>query len=485
MGLDYDDYGIDSKKDFRSAKVNVIFYDKGIISDYETHLNFLTIKKIVKGALFGTDDSELFYRVIDIIKNAKSPPFVLIISGSLAEEVLPKIHDENFIHDVLIFCYNKSKYSKLKNQFKKIKMIESLEFNNIIMFLKNQNFTLAQNVKGAKFLKYEPLITFSEYEDYYYQYHNIIAKNYCKKSMKLSDKDKSNFLKYVKDRTNDAKQILNGLKNDANFYRNIINIYTKESPICYVLNKELRQLNEVSYFYIKKYACATLYSLYEYYKNDKKTGEVEKILYRALNLKLADILLYKVCEGNVICYPGFTSACISEITPDKFGQEEEEEPKKNEAKPVNKLKNLNQFLKDLFLAKKLQDEERLPSPLGQDIAYEHEAEEIVFGNEKKSIVDCVDIIFENIKAQDDYPAVINISALSDKKAEEERLFPAFSFFKIKQVKILKGTKEEPHQIFLEVIQKKYNLEERIFKGERVYLDSQTNLLVFFLEFFIF
>ena len=36
---------------------------------------------------------------------------------------------------------------------------------------------------------------------------------------------------------------------------------------------------------------------------------------------------------------------------------------------------------------------------------------------------------------------------------------------------------EPHQIFLEVINKKYNLEERIYKGERVYLDSKTNLLM--------
>jgi len=49
-------YGVD----FRSANVNVIFYDKGIVSNFETHLYFLTIKKIVKGALFGTDDLNYF-----------------------------------------------------------------------------------------------------------------------------------------------------------------------------------------------------------------------------------------------------------------------------------------------------------------------------------------------------------------------------------------------------------------------------------------
>jgi len=453
-------YGIDSKKDFRSANVNVIFYDKGIISNFETHLNFLSVKKIVKGAIFGTDDSNLFFRVLDLIKNAESPPFILIISGSLAEEVLPKIHDEKFINDVLIFCFNKIKYSQLQTKYSKIKLVESMDFENIIKFLKSKNYTLAQNKKGAKFLKNEPLITFSEYENYYYQFHHIIAQNFCKNSLKLEESDKSNFLYYVTSKKNEAKNILKGLKNNKNFYNQIINIYTKESPICYVLNKELRRLNPASYYYIKNYACSTLYSLYEFYNKNKKTGKVDNVLYRALNLKLADMLLYKVCEGDIICYPGFTSACISAITPDKFvdiASIKDEDTKSKKSKEQE----------DLLLAKQLQDEEeRLPSPLGQEIAYEGE-----------NIVDCVDIIIENNIEECEYPSAINISSVSDKKAEEERLFPAFSFFKIKKVEILDGSKENPHHIYLEVVNKKYNLEERIFRGERVYLDSQTNLLM--------
>ena len=68
----------------------------------------MKIKRIVKGALFGTDDSGMFFRVLDLIKNSEYPPFVLIISGSLAEEVLPKIHDEKFIKDILIFSLIKA-----------------------------------------------------------------------------------------------------------------------------------------------------------------------------------------------------------------------------------------------------------------------------------------------------------------------------------------------------------------------------------------
>jgi len=91
-------------------------------------------------------------------------------------------------------------------------------------------------------------------------------------------------------------------------------------------------LNDKTYYYISQYAASTLYSLYKYYEEDKKTGQVEKILYRALYLKLADILLYKVCEGNIICYPGFTSACISALTPDQFIEEEVVEIKEKKKK---------------------------------------------------------------------------------------------------------------------------------------------------------
>jgi len=460
--------GIDLKKDFHSSNTNVIFYDKGIISNFETHLNFLSVKKIVKGALFGTEDPLLFERIINLIKKSKSPPFILIISGSLAEEVLPKIHDEKFIYEIVIFCFNKSKYSKLKEKFKKIKIIESNNFENILNFLKSKQYTLAQDKKGAKYLKNEPLITFSEYENFYYQYHHVIAKNYCEDSLKLEQKDKSNFLCYVKTNKKDAKEILDNLKNDNDFYKNIIKIYTKESPICYVMNKELRQLNPKSYSYIKNYACATLYSLYKYYQEKKEVGKVEKILYRALNMKFADILLYKVCQGDIICYPGFTSSCISALTPDKLADNDiPEEQEEIEAEPIIYKKTAKQYLKDLLFAKKIQDEDsRLPSPLGKEIAYEDEP-----------TIDCVDIIIENNAENIDFPSAINITELSDKKGEEERLFPAFSFFKIKEVKILKGTKDEPHKIILEVVQKKYNLEIGIHNGERVYLDSQTNLLM--------
>ena len=57
------------------------------------------------------------------------------------------------------------------------------------------------------------------------------------------------------------------------------------------------------------------------------------------------------------------------------------------------------------------------------------------------IVDCVDMIIENNNENAEYPSSINISIISDKIHEEERLFSSFSFFKIKKVNIFSVRKD--------------------------------------------
>jgi hypothetical protein len=102
-------------------------------------------------------------------------------------------------------------------------MIESIEFTNNLNFLKSKDYNLAQDTEGATYLKNDPLITFKEYEDYYYQYHHFIIQNYSENCLKLTEKDKNDFLSYI-DETNISysKNILNELENDEDFFINII-----------------------------------------------------------------------------------------------------------------------------------------------------------------------------------------------------------------------------------------------------------------------
>ena len=472
QGCKNDNYNYDIKENenCNSAKVNVIYFDQTIF-EKETHLYFTQLKKLVKGSIFGTGDYKLLEKVFELIDQSKNPPpFVLITSGSMAEKILNDFHSKAYLYDVLIFCYYNNKYEYLKNKYEKIRMIESIEFTNILNFLKSKDYNLAQDTEGATYLKNDPLITFKEYEDYYYQYHHFIIQNYSENCLKLTEKDKNDFLSCI-DETNIScsKKILNELENNEDFFINIIKIYTKESPICYTLNKLLRRLNNDAYNSIKNYACSTLYSLYKYVSLNIEYGKIEKTLYRQITMKFTDILLYKVCEGEIICYPGFTSACYRKIFP-KFNNENNDvdnndcnDNENNNNDEEEKEERREEY--EIRADSERLEEEREPTKLAKEIVYEND-----------DIYDCVDIFIE-CNENKYYPSAINISNISDTKFEEERLFPAFSFFKIKKVNILEGKNHNPHIITLEVVYKKYNLEEKMFKGERVYLDSDTNLLM--------
>jgi len=89
-------------ENYNLVQVNVIYFDQTISVD-ETHQNFMKLKKLVKGAIFGTGDYEILNRVIELIRESNEPPpFVLITSGSTAEKILNDFFNETFIHKIII-----------------------------------------------------------------------------------------------------------------------------------------------------------------------------------------------------------------------------------------------------------------------------------------------------------------------------------------------------------------------------------------------
>ena len=168
-----------------------------------------------------------------------------------------------------------------------------------------------------------------------------------------------------------------------------------------------------------------MYSLYKYAKDNPSKKSNEKILRRALSMKKTDLYLYKACEGNIIILPGFTSTS-----------------------------------KKLLM-------DRLRTFVG-NYGYKH----------GEGILEYVEMIisFNNNSFNDEIIA-INISDISSQPYEQEILFPPFSFFKINKVIFRAGTFSQPHQIFVEGIKKKYNIESRIKKDRKAYYDSKLNCIL--------
>ena len=426
---------ISLNKEYNSLNVNIIFFDEKINKSKKIHNYFLIIKKRVKGAVFGTDDIETFKKILSLIEFCQEPPpFILITSGSGAEKLLPFCNQKIYFYDILIFSTNIEKYEYLSNEYSKIKIIEGNSFDIILNFLKKKNYELVQSNVDSIHLKSEILITMNEYEDYYYQFHKLLADYYNdnNKIPSLSESDRNNFLNQINSLTDisskrkkEVKKELDLIKNDNEFIEKIIKAYTKETSLCYSMNKFLRLLNPNDYLNIKAYSGIFMYSIYKYVKDNPSKKANEKQFRRAVALKKADLYLYKICEGDIICLPGFTSTSTELLT------------------------------------------ERLRGYLG-----------FTFNDNNKNIYEYVDMIINNSDNSKNYETIaVNITSISTQQSEKERLFLPFSFFRIIKVIIKKGEKNDPHQIILEIINKKYNIESKIKQGQKAYYDKQSNYIL--------
>ena len=159
-----------------------------------------------------------------------------------------------------------------------------------------------------------------------------------------------------------------------------------------------------------------------------------KKLYRGFGIKKADIFLYKACEGDVFFFPSFTSTSSLK----------------------KKVKNI--FIKD-------------------DSAFNYK--------DLSQVCNCLITIKYNLK-NDDFQQEAGIKDFSDYSNEEERLFPPFSFFRIKKVKynirddnnkkgkIYDGTKLNPFKIKLEIINRNFYLDSAIIKHQKINYIRESN-----------
>ena len=419
-----------------SYNVNVIYFDKKRNNSDILHINFLEIKNNIKGAFFRAFDINSYKDILLLIESYKNiPPFILIYIGNNPEEILSFSHEKEYFYDILIFKTNKEQKSNknLFDKYSKIRIIEENNFDIILDYLGKKDYITNQDKKIISNLKPENLITLNQYYEYYNLFHKLLSNYYDNENKipKLSTTEKNDFLDEIYNLTNltkeekdEIKKEINSLNNNDNFIIKIIELYTKQTKLSYSINKLLLSLNPKVYLKIKSYIGKFMYSLYKYAKDNPSKKSNDKILKRALGLKKSDLYLYKACEGDIIILPGFTSTS-----------------------------------KNLFI-------DRLRTYIGN----------YIYKN-KSNILEYVEMIieFKNNSINNEIICV-NISSISSVSYEEEIIFPPFSFFKINKVVFRKGIINEPHLIYVEVINKKYNIESRIKEGKKAYYDNELNCI---------
>jgi len=178
------------------------------------------------------------------------------------------------------------------------------------------------------------------------------------------------------------------------------------------------------YKQISGYVSTLIYSMAYLYNKSHIYGVFRDVtLYRGIMLKISDLCLYSVSIDKLICFPSFTSTSIRKNTIVNF--------------PTDMAKKINEL----------------------DNQY------------------CVIMVINYSYQEGNFSPVFDISRINP--SEAEFLFPPFSFFKIKDVNINKGTPENPSYIYLDVPNIKFDFYQSFKKGDDYSYNFYNNEIMIF------
>ena len=406
----------------------LIYYDKNL-KDHENIRNFIKIREAFFGSeIYGVDTFDKFKYLISLFSKM-GQYYYIISSGTCAKEILgSEYYEEKRIIDFIIYCFNKELYLPLLGG--KISMIENKNFDNVIEHIKIKqpissekdilrhcsSFLLEKEYNGT------PLELHQKISYYFDEEYNTPGFN---EDIKIRILDLLNKIAQTKSDYEIAKGIIENIDNEVD----LINCYTSESIIYKYLNKCLREIDDK----FNEFAGLLNYALYKYYNDNPDIKINEDItLYRKAIISIKDLYAYDLFEGNIICFPAFTSTSLDK---DAFNF------------PQVKIHKLPTFSNIL------------------------ETKQKVITRDK-----CVLFIFNYKYDENNICPAFDINKLSEFQNEKEYLFPPFSFFRITKYNNAEGTSLDPIVIELEVIPKMEILEIYLKKGGKIIYNEDKNCI---------
>ena len=405
---------------------NVIYYDQHFDKrPCEIYKDAEMFKISTKGAFILVMNKRALFLVLKEIEMLKTKcKFDLICTGSSCKEILELIKKNNFLNifkRCCIYTYNPDDYSDVPKKYSLVKDICYTKFE-VLQFLNKES-------NSTPILRTLNLVTLDDYRYNVKKIHFLVAKYYnnfsdsnyneaiekVKAFMDKPEEYKFRILNDEGDQSCQKETMLNTLKlyeDIENNYKAIIKNYTKERCSVYKdFNYLLLRLNERGIDAFGYFIAGLIYSLNKF--NNEGYGETNsRLLYRGMRLDMTELLNYERYEGNILCFPSFTSASkFLDIAamPERYG--------------------------------------------GREVEIRTRAKEGLF-----SVV----LTIKHNFSDGAVPNAINIESISNFQSESECLFLPFSFFLVKSVKI--NLKEFKCDIEIENISRKSIIEEKIKNG---------------------
>ena len=388
----------------KKYNLNILYYDEHLKGNEENSDNCSFIIMNTNGTFYGCHNFQLFKIVCEKIKD-KQKQFILISSGSSAKKIYDYCSNIKVIREYFIYCFQKNKYIPLMSIYPKLKGVYN-EFNE----LKEKLYTISEikmdNICSSN------LIFFEDYSRIYIKLHyEFIRKYSLYKILKSNNYSEQEFLYYIEKKCpsflDTAKQLFPDKNETIDYFLKIIDESPKTLNQYFQCDNNILDDNIEEYVY--NYSCEGFY--YRYLNKFLREGNFEA--FRKLSSHVAKFIfkLYDYREKNLSKQKSSNLYRRMYLNRNEI-KKYEESIERVICFPAFTSTSIN---KNAFTPKKYNADDEL-----------------------------VLLIIE----QNNTKSAVLISEFSDYPGEEEYLFLPFSFFKIKKVELKKGTKSDPHIIYL-------------------------------------
>ena len=303
----------------KELKIYLIFFYEDLSEENVGLYNQLKLDVI--GGYYGCRNKVVFKKLLIEMEKLKSSFFLISIGSSfcIIEDICNKY---DCIQNIIIFCLEINNYKYLYDSNKKVKLIsnDSTIINDYLQQISIKHPKYDKILKNV--INHNLLISFYEYQHYYYIHHKMLSFFFKEdfSALNFSDDYEKKLFNYIDQNIDsieynkkDLKKIILHFKTSKNFLKDILKFYTSENELVYLFNRTMRNI-ELGMERLSFLIGPMYYSMIRFLQNKKSYLILNKkvTLYRKIYINQYDLDTYHMIEGNIICFPSFTSTSLIE-----------------------------------------------------------------------------------------------------------------------------------------------------------------------------
>ncbi|CAF1334036.1 unnamed protein product [Adineta steineri] len=219
----------------RMQNVLLIWLDNNIDDDDDDCIYTIKqLKRVVNNINTFTDDKQC----IEFIQTINNNKICMIVSGSLGQHIVPRVHDISQVDSIFIFCYNEEWHKLWAKEWPKIKGV----FTDIIPIceaLKQAAHQCEQNAISISFVASNKKL---DQLDPSFMYTQILKEILL--TIDFEEKHFEEFITYCRDVYDDEEELKNVNQFQTTYNNNIpIWWYTWDAFLYHMLNQALRSMD--------------------------------------------------------------------------------------------------------------------------------------------------------------------------------------------------------------------------------------------------